>query len=349
MKILVACWQAYGGTAEHRLRALRRLFGEVELLAYDDYLGQGALSNFLTNRLQFSAGVLRLNEALMALARRQSFDYILMDKPIYFDATTVRGLVATGARPVALNLDDPFGPRRDPVWRRFRPTVSAYWAHVVPREVTRKDLLVRGAKRVALIPFPFEPSIHFPATWLDLATRWEYDVSFVGFPHDDRVSWLEKIGQANRGVRFAVFGPRWNEGSRRRLAAAGVQVHGPVWNDQYRDVAWRSALSLSFITRSNRDEMSHKAIEIAACGCAVALEPSPVHDRTFQDGVSAVFFQSVDDLAQRLPAILADQARLRQIGAQAASAVRKAGLSNDEILARVFSELEGFRAQETST
>jgi hypothetical protein len=71
----------------------------------------------------------------------------------------------------------------------------------------------------------------------------------------------------------------------------------------------------------------------------VLVEPSPVHNRVFRHGHSAFFFAEPAQLSTVVREALAMRTKLGQVGRDGAAAVRAAGLSNDQVLTRVFREL----------
>ncbi len=340
MKILYGGMLGLGSTTEHRLRALRRVSGaEVVAFAYEPFLKTRLpLLPRIRDRLMLSPGITALNRALRAAVNESKPDLVWLDKPVYVQAATVRAFEAVGARTVSYMPDDPFGPRRDGIWRHFQAALSHYWGHVVPREVTRREFLERGARRVAHVPFAFEPSLHFPPDPAASGVTKEFDLIFIGSPHDQRAQWIIRMVRDLPGLKFGLFGPGWRKYSK-RLDAVGLTCHPPVWNERYRETIWRSRLALSFITRSNRDELSHKAVESSACGTAALVERSPVHDRVFTHGVSAIFFEDPLRLSETVREALARPAHLDEVGRLAAEAVRRGKLSNDDVLKRALDDL----------
>lgn len=337
LRVLYGGWTAFGMTSEHRLRAFRRCAREVHEFSYEAHLETRIpLLRRFSDRFQLSPQVTALNAALLAEAERLRPELIWLDKPIYVFPKTIRSLREAGFRVAAYNLDDPLGPRNDPVWRHFIPAIPEFSAHVVPRAVQVQEYLDLGVPQVVKVPLTFEPSVHFSPDRLALVPNRDIDVSFIGFPHDDRFRWINAILKRLPHLRFGLYGWGW-ERYAARLDAAGVLSHGPVWNDQYREVLWRSRMSIAFVTRSNRDEMSHKAVEIAASGTAMLLETSPEHRRIFPEA-SAIFFSDPDELPGLIERSLTSL-DLNAIGRAGESAVHRAGLSNDDAIRHALKEL----------
>jgi hypothetical protein len=338
VKVLYGAPLALGGTAEHRLRAFRRIVPDVAAFDTRGPENLGALGRFAE---RFPSGLTAgaLNASLLAAAEAARPDLVWLDKPILVLPRTVRALRAMGAQVVSYMPDDPFGPRRDGIWRLFAAALPEYSAHVVPREVTRQEFEARGARRALTTVFAFEPTVHYPPWEAGQAPQKRFDISFVGYPHDQRARWIADLVRQAPGIRIGVFGPGWDRHAA-ELVELGVEPHPGVFNDAYREVIWSSRLSLSFITRSNRDEMSHKAIEAAAAGTPPLVEPSPVHSRVFEHGTSAFFFETPDQLAGVVQDALARGEALDAVGRGAAEAVRRAEMSNDDVVRGALNEVE---------
>jgi spore maturation protein CgeB len=341
MRILYGGNLSLGSTSEHRLRAFRRsISGDLIAFPYERYLERGLPQlRKLGERFLVSSGIAALNRALIRIIEETRPECVWLDKPIYFHANTIRRIREIGAKAISYMPDDPYGPRNDFVWRHFKSALPYFWAHVVAREITRRDFVERGAERAVCVPFAFEPSLHFPPTSIGLSPPKDFDLSFVGSPYDDRAKWIIKLASELPAVRFGLFGPGW-ERHASKLRTAGISCQPAVWNDQYREIIWRSKLSLSFITRCNRDELSHKAIEIAASGTPVLVEPSPVHSRVFRHQESAYFFSNPNLLSTVIRDALSKGDDLKRVGANAARAVRSAKLSNDDIMYDALHKLE---------
>ncbi len=340
MRILYGGPLSLGSTSEHRLRAFRRSVSQdIVEFPFERYLASRFRPlRVLSERFLASPGVTAINKALIHAVEVNGPDCVWLDKPIYFRAETIEHLRARGVSTISYMPDDPFGPRNDFVWRHFKAALPHYWGHVVTREITQREFLAHGAQRAVRAPFAFEPSLHFPPNAVGLSPPKTLDLSFVGSPYDRRADWIIRAAADLPNIRFGLFGPGW-ERHAAKLKEAGIICHPSVWNDQYREVIWRSKLSLSFVTRSNRDEMSHKAIEIAASGTAVLVEPSPVHNRVFRDRESAYFFDDPNMLSDVIRAALARGEEFKKVGLNGSRSVRAHGLGNDEVLCRAMRDL----------
>lgn len=340
MRILYGAPLQFGSTSEHRLRAFRRAIAEEVIeFPFERYLNSTITPlRKLTERTLVSPAITSINQALLQAVEADRPDIVWLDKPVYFYAQTIERLFNQGVKTISYMPDDPYGPRNDFGWRHFKAALPHYWGHVVTREVTRCEFSERGARRVVTAPFAFEPSLHFPPGAVGLSPPKSLDVSFVGSPYDSRAEWIMKLASELSGFKFGLFGPGW-ERHAGRLRKVGLICNPALWNDQYREVIWRSKLSLSFVTRSNRDELSHKAIEIAASGTAVLVERSLVHSRIFRDRESAYFFDDPNGLSAVIRNVLSRDEEYKKVGLNGANSVRSAALSNDDVLSGVMRDL----------
>lgn len=257
-------------------------------------------------------------------------DAVFLDKPIFVRPETVELMNARGIRTLSYMPDDPFGPRKDGVWRLFLKSLPLYDLHVVPRSVSASDFRTAGAKAVIVRDFSFDPSVHIPDP---SRATFSYDVSFIGSPHDDRPEFLWRLKEMLKSadITLSVMGPRWRHWRYRRHGAR-LNSQPAVWGYEYGEAIRSSKASLAFVTRSNRDEISHKAIEIAACGRAPVIDNHGRHTEIFEDCVSALIFNDPYDCAQKIIEAWRSPNLLNEIGQNAARRVRELGLSEEEFV-----------------
>jgi hypothetical protein len=329
-----------GQVSRRRAELLMRRGFDLQVFDTDRFLAEaGALARQLTVRTQAGPVIERLNRDLAAVVRSLPQDAaVFLDKPVWIRPATVELMRDRRLRTVAYTVDDPFGPRRDGVWRLFIKAIPLYDLHIVPRTISIEDFTRAGAQRVVLKRVSYDPRFHYPAH----PPRGEFPLgySYIGSPYEQRPAFLaalsESLGAA--GAKLSVFGPNWmhwrNRSYGRRLAAGP-----PLWEADYRDAIWSSLACMAFLTRLNRDEISHKAVEIAACGRPPVLEPEELHADLFKDGESAIFFTSVEECSDKLIYYHAHPEKLQDIGLRASQVVRAAGYSEDTLIDLVVQEL----------
>lgn len=322
-------------TSAHRMQAMVRLGHQAVGFDTTVYAScGGALASRVRLRTLVGRAVSRLNADLLEAARRGGSDLVWFDKATYVRPGTIRALRAAGIYTVHHNLDNPFGPRRDPGWRLILDALPDYDLHVVPRACNLQDYRQAGARDVVLMPFAFEPGLQFPPPhdWSDRDRINE--VVFIGSPYDDRAAFLTELWRRH-GIAVRIWGTsRWR--SALDSAAYAALVQGTeLWDDDYRIGIWRSRICLSFVTHSNCDDVAHKSFEIAGSGGFLLAEDTPGQRAAFVDGEEAVLFRRPADCADRIRRYLPDEAARRRIAAAGRQRAVASGYSNDARIALV--------------
>ncbi|MFC7334921.1 CgeB family protein [Rhodocista pekingensis] len=326
------------GTCWHRHMALGRLGFRLRSMDTDIYTEAGSrAARYLRLRLGRGELVDSFNRALLDQVACARPDIVWCDKALLLRPGTVREARRLGACVLHYNPDNPFGPRRDPGWRHFLAALPEYDAHLVPRRSNLEDYPRHGARRVALLPFAFEPTVHYPPPdgWTD-ADR-PHAVTFIGSPYDDRPRFLSALA-ARLGREVTVHGSQWPRRSRHTLDP-GVRHRGPAPGDLYRHAIWRSRICLGFVTRSNIDDLATRTFELTAAGAAVVAYRTPDQLDALREGTEALFFSDVEECARHVQLLLDDPDRRVEMGKAAARRAWGSGYDNDSRIAAALDAL----------
>ena len=339
MKILYAGTLTAGNSSAYRLWALERLGHEVIPFETGDFSAGNPLLRRVEFRLTVGPNVDRLNAELLRLAEAEKPDVFWSDKVLKLRPATLDRLRTMGILSVSYMIDNAFGPRRDPGWRLYVKCVPHFDLHITQRDVSVRDYLARGARDVMKIQTAYEETIHFPppAGWSDKDR--DREVSFVGTPYDNRAAVLAQLAEA--GVPVAVSGMR----STWARALSGPMMNrvfysDPLFEDRYREAIWKSKINLSFLTRANLDEYTHKSFEIAGCQGFLLAERCPGHQEKFVEDEEAVFFEGVDELKAKIARYLPDEAARARIAAAGRVRAVRDGYGNDRQVGLIVERLQ---------
>lgn len=323
----------------HKVAAMKRLGHEVQGLDTTPYMDRGGpIIHRIRTRTLLGKEVRRLNQDLLVMAANYRPDVIWFDKALFVWRETVAKLRAMGIFTAHQNDDNPFGDRIEAgFWRLILAALPEYDLHLLTRESSLADYRKAGARDVYLFYPAYEPVLHFPppAGWSD-ADR-TIDVSFVGYPHDDRPQFLYQLWK-----RYGILTQIWGWGERkwkRTLPKEAIPVllqGGTLSYDQYRETVWRSRINLGLVSHSNRDEYTGRSFDIPACGGFLLAEDTPGHRALFHDGEEAVFFRSIEDCAEQIKKYLADESARSRIAEAGRRRVETSGYSNEERIDQVF-------------
>jgi hypothetical protein len=324
--------------------ALQRLGHEVVDFNSPDYRYRGRLLAPLAFRLVMGPHVERYNRDLRDLVDRVRPDVFWACKQLLVWPGTLEHIRARGALSVSFMNDNAFGPRRDPGWRHYLKCIPLYDLHVTPRDINIPEYLRRGAPDAMKVQFAYEPTVHFPSPKPISDAERDREVSFIGTPYDDRgeiMAWL-----AEQGIPMVISGNerQWERAlGPERLAK--VYRGREYFEDEYRETIWRSKINLSFVTKSNQDEYTHKSFEIAACGGFLMAERSEGHSQRFKEDEEAVFFSDREELLAKIRRYLPDETARTRIAASGRERAVRSGYGNDTQMARVVERLKAIAAK----
>jgi hypothetical protein len=342
MKILYAGERAYGSSSLFRLWALERLGHTIIPFDHETYQLAHPLAGKIAFRLSAGPHAQRLNRDLIRLAEQERPDVLWADKVLLLQPSTLKRMRSLGITSVSYMIDNAFGPRRDPGWRLYVKNIPWFDLHVTQRDISLAHLRERGARDVIKVQTAFEPTIHFPPAQPVSDAERSREVSFIGTPYDDRAQTLTALAAAGLPVTVSGNARQWS----RALTAESYQRIfrlGELFEQQYREAIWHTKINLSFITRANQDEYTHKSFEIAACGGFLLAERSPGHEQKFREGEEAVFFDSADDLIAKCRRYLPDEAARTRIAAAGQARAVRDGYDNDSQMLRIMHRVAELR------
>jgi len=338
LKILYVGQLTPNDSALYRTWALERLGHTVIRLNIAEFLKTSELLDKVFFRLLIGPPLQRLNRAILESAFEHRVDLVFADKIVAMKPSTLQKLRQGGVPTVNYNIDNPFGPRNDGVWRLMLKCIPYYDLHVVQRDQNLLDYRARGARDVLKVQTAYEPTIHFPPPpgWSD-ANR-DRDVSFVGTPYDNRAEFLTRLWR-EFAIPISICGNSFWKQKLSPDAYTALFGEGEVYRDQYRETLWRSRINLSFLTHSNLDEFAHKSFEIAACGAFLLVERSPGHLDRFKEDEEAVFFSDLEECAAKIRRYLPDEEARQRIAAAGQQRAVNSGYHNDAQMQRIIDRI----------
>jgi hypothetical protein len=196
------------------------------------------------------------------------------------------------------NPDEFFGEHSPKRWGTFVESIPCYDIHFVPKPLNEPDYTKRGAKRVVVYDRSYDPSLHRPVELSgEEKEQYECEVGFIGkwAPHRERV--LAELVQ--EGVPLVIWGNGWQRGQHWEMLRNVWRGPGQ-YNEDYTRAICGMKIALHFLRRENRDEQDSRSFEIPACGVFMLAERTPAHQRLFDEGKEAVFFDDTEELLEQV-------------------------------------------------
>jgi spore maturation protein CgeB len=339
MKILFAGDQAGGSSSLYRRQALERMGHSVISVDPMEYQIENSLLRKVAFRLAAGPHADRLNRDILRLAEAERPQLFWAEKILLLKPSTLRRLHALGITTVSYMIDNAFGPRNDPGWRLYKQDIPLFDLHVTQRDVSIPHYTERGAKHVMKVQTAYEQTVHFPPPELVTDRERIREVSFVGTPYDNRGEILTHLIDAGLPVEINGNPTMWGR-ALSEAAYAKMWRGRELYEKDYRKMIWRSKINLSFLTKSNQDEYTHKSFEIAACQGFLLAERCAGHSLKFKEDEEAVFFSDAEELIAKIRRYLPDEGARTRIAAAGRARAMRDGYHNDRQVALIMQRAE---------
>jgi spore maturation protein CgeB len=293
MRILFAGPGFRWSTTEARRRALIALGHHVDAIDVQTFVDPSSrLLPKIMRHLNIGRGVADYNDALVAKALAIRPNLIWLDQPVQVWRRTVLKLQSVGA--VVVNRNSEYIGHRSYWFRHLVRAASLYDAHIVTNRLTADLLRRRGAKRIILAQFAYDPSLHRPVT-LTPSEEAEYDTDAVFVGHWEPRTEGRVVHLRRSGIRVSVHGPNWHRavrlGDRRRMA--------PLFGEPYVKALRGAKICLGFLSRWNHNQATPRTFEIPASGSFLLGDRTALQLSYFEEGREAEFFASDEEMVMK--------------------------------------------------
>lgn len=296
MNILYIGELNYGSTCLSRMNALKSL--EHNLVGINTANYKNNLIKFFDRinfRISYKFDLISLNHRILKEFSDNNFDIVWVDKGTRIFPETLKKIKFKNplVKIVHINPDDPFG-KFNRGWKTFIKAIPYYDIHFVAREVNLPEYKNLGAKKVYVYDRSFDPEIHKPIELTDEEKlKYGCKVGFIGSWAKDREKSITYL--IENGIELAVWGNGWQKGKYWNLIKK--YWRGPGLNGiEYAKAINGMEIALHFLRKENRDEQDSRTFEIPACGTFMLAERTKKHEKFFEDGKEAVFFENDEDL-----------------------------------------------------
>ena len=337
-KILYVGDVGFGSTSNYRFAAMKRNGQDAVSFDPATVLSSSRILSKLRFRYPLGPLVAKANQELLRLVHEHKPEVVWFDKPLVFTPDTIQAIKASGALTVCYNQDNPFGPRNDGCWMQFYRAHKFFDLHCLFR-IVDIPRYTEWQLPFLKIQLSYDPAAHFPppSNWSDRdRTR---GLSFIGTPYDERPQFLLTLAE-KYGLPLSISGWQWEKHYPPETLAKYVVSSG-LKDAKYREGIWQSKINLAFVTKSNEEDVAHKAFEITACASFLLAIRTPGHLAAFDEDKEAVFFSSVEECAEKAQYYLDHPAEREAIAQRGRQRAVTSGYDNDTQLKRVLLKLDG--------
>ncbi len=322
-----------GTTAHQRFRALEQLGHRVWPI-YNKVNSKFSLSAIVSrvSAKLFQMGVpylgpldlARINKQILELARTRDVDVLWLDKALQVRPYTLRRIKEI--RPsctVIGNCPDNLVERHNQTGQFLR-CFSLYDVYFTTKSFNINDLLAMGCPRVYFVANAFDPDTHRPVTLSPERRKLlGAPVGFVGTFETDRARSMDFL--ASKGFNVRVYGNDWQSF---HPTTPNLRIEGrAVYGDEYAEVLCACDINLCFLRKINYDRQTQRSVEIPACGAFMLAERTEEHQDLFKEGVEAEYFDSDEELVEKVRYYLDHPEQRKRIAAAGRERCLKSGYS----------------------
>lgn len=319
------------GTSLHRVAAMRRMGCVVDLINPDEAFGK---SRYVTAWIWRTGGLgleAIVRRHVLSRLRHERYDICIVNHPEVIGRSLIEALRPNVGALLHFNCDNPFVTRDRRRWAMFLPTAPLYDLHSTPRISTAEEGERRGLAMYRHVQTADEV-VHRPRpeTELDRA-RFSSDVAFVGTWMPERGPFVVRLLEA--GIRVRIFGANWHKAPEYARLRESVVIPRELGDDDYVRAIQYGRIVLGFVSLANHDLHTKRSHEVPAIGSLLCARRTSQHSELYREDEEAVFWDTMDECAEKCRALFANPERIAAIAA--AGARRQAASDNwNEILMR---------------
>ncbi len=285
-------------------QAIKEMGHEV-LLFRDDYKLEQYANSFFWKIIRRLNGrqVLKQhrnahNKALLDTAAHHNPDIIIILKGLHIGKEDIKKLKRYSPFVVNINHDDFFSLNKNNRSKVQFNAIPVYDYIFTTRQVNVPEVK-KYNNRVELFMFSYYPLIHQQFRLSKAASeKYACDVLFIGTYEKHRAALLEKL-MTNFNVALAIYGKGWDKLNAVSVLKKYVKSTQGLWMQEMSKAIQAAKITLGFLRKENRDEYTQRSFEIPVSGGVLLAERSNFHQKLFEEGKEAIFFNPADDTELR--------------------------------------------------
>ncbi len=277
-----------------------------------------------------------VNGKIRQAVNKEKFNVIWIEKGNTIKPKTLRFIkkIQPQAKLISLSEDDMYALHNRSLYYTYG---LKYYDIVFTTKIYNLDeLKLLGAKRAELFLDSYNENLHKPISIIEEEkNKFACDVGFIGTFENDRAG--KMLYLAEKGIKVVVWGNGWSQWENRHPNL--IIKDKPVYGDDYVKAIIAAKINLCFLRKINRDEITSRSVEIPACGGFMLAERTKRHLEFFEEDKEAVFFDSNEELLEKIRKYLNDEAARKQIAETGRQRCLKSGYSMREQLNKILSKI----------
>lgn len=329
-------------TTKQRLLALEDL-GIMPDVVFTYLLNEKAsyfkrVKRFLSFKLGFFPERNHENRTILTQIKKKNYDIVFIEKGLSIKPTTLKTIktIQPSIKLISYTLDDVMN--RGNTSFQYKKSLPLYDFHFTNKKYNVNELMARGAKNVYYFKNAYSTHVHRPIKIDSNETeKYNSDVSFIGTFESERAELIRYL--AENGIRVRIWG--WIKSAiKSNMVHPNIHLTEPcIYDDEYAKAIGASKINLCFLRKANRDTETTRSVEIPACGGFMLAERTIEHLELFEEGLEAVYFDSKEELLEKIRYYLANAAERTEIATNGLTKCVSSKLSYQDQLSYIFSIL----------
>ncbi|MEH7378691.1 CgeB family protein [Neobacillus drentensis] len=299
-----------GTITTQRIDSLRDLGAEV--ISFDTSPYIKSLKNPISRRLAFKYSfgpmVPKLNKEIITFAQSKQFDIVWVNKGIIIHPNTVKLLKEKSELGIAIHYTaDPAIVTH--LTRYFSASIPIY-SHCVTTKSYEVELYKnRGVQELIFVQQGYDTS--FIEMFPDKTNTDEiYDVVFIGRGEEHYVNCIRAVSEVTENI--AIWGP-WDKTIKKNPDLSKYWKKQSVFGTEYVNKLREGKICLGLLCKLHPDKSTTRSFEIPAAGSFLLGERSDEHLSLYNEGVEAEFFESVEELKEKIRYYLNNEIKRKAI------------------------------------
>jgi spore maturation protein CgeB len=294
----------------------------------------------VAHRLRLPLDQTNVNKKIREAVSKDRFDLIWIDKGNTVLPSTL-GIIrekASDAIVAGYSPDDMSANHNNS--RYFVNGLKLYDVYFTTKSYGVAELHAMGAPKVFFSGNAYDPATHRPME-IDENTRRNFgaSVGFIGSYEIDRARSISHLFR--NGIDVKIRGSMW-DAAPPDLPLPKVSQH--VLGDDYARGICATDINLCFLRKINRDLQTQRSVEIPACGAFMLAERTDEHRDLFEEGKEAEYFESDEELADKIRYYLANPDERLKIARAGRERCLRSGYSYQERIRTALQQLQQLRA-----
>lgn len=277
-----------------------------------------------------------VNKNIREAISNNTFDLIWIEKGNMIWPWTLRKIKQESpiVKLISCSEDDMYATHGHSLW--YRIGLRFYDIVFTTKVYNLNELRLFGAKKTTLFLDSYDEKIHKPMQLTQAEfERFSCDVGAIGAFEDERAESLFYL--AEHGIKVNVWGNGW--GSMVNIHPNLIIKNKFLFREDYSKAICATKINLNFLRKINRDEITSRSVEIPACGGFMLSERTARHLEFFEEGKEAEFFNSNDEMLEKIRHYLANEDEREKIARAGKERCVTSGYSMKSQLNRMLKEI----------